>query len=86
MHTATQLCFDESVKTHLGPSATAADFPAEDITPDPDHFDDSELLSPDADDVEVTPEFGDNLLNSEIILPHGGGKRPGTLNGPISLA
>jgi hypothetical protein len=72
VHTATRLCFDESVKTHLGPSATAADFPAEDITPDLDHFDDSKLLSPDADDVEVTPEFGDNLLNAKIMLPCGG--------------
>ena len=49
-----------------------ADFPAEDITPDPDHYDGSDLISPDAGDVEVTPEFGDNLLNAEIMLPHGG--------------
>jgi hypothetical protein len=51
VHKAKRLCFDESVQTHLGPSATAADFPGEDITPDLDHFNDSELLCLDADDV-----------------------------------
>ncbi len=44
----------------------------EDITPDPDYYDDSNLVGPDAGDVEVTPEFGDNLLNAEIVLPRGG--------------
>jgi hypothetical protein len=72
VHTAARLSFDESIRTHLGPSATVADFPAEDITPDPDHYDGSDLISPDAGDVEVTPEYGDNLLNAEIMLPRGG--------------
>ena len=44
VHTANRLKFDESIKTHLGPSATAADFPAEDLTPDPDHYEDSKIL------------------------------------------
>jgi hypothetical protein len=47
VHTATRLCFDESVRTHLGPSATVADFPTEDITSDPDHYAGSDLISPD---------------------------------------
>jgi hypothetical protein len=72
VHTAARLHFDESVRTHLGPSATVADFPTEDITPDPDHYDNSDLISPDAGDVAVTPEYGDNLLNAEIMLPRGG--------------
>ena len=57
VHTAARLCFDESIWTHLGPSATVADFPTEDITPDPDHYDNSDLISPDAGDVEVTPDM-----------------------------
>jgi hypothetical protein len=85
---------NETVKKHLGPSATAADFPAEDITPDLDHFDDSKLLSPDADDVEVTPEFGDNLLNAKKMLPCGGVMTKGcitaqkcdTTGNPVGLA
>ena len=94
VHTAMRLCFDESVWMHLGPSVTMADFPAKDITPDLDHFGDSKLLSPDSADVEVTPEFGDNLLNAKIMLPCGGvltkdcvtaQKRDSTGN-PIGLA
>jgi hypothetical protein len=72
VHTATRLCFDESVWMHLGSSATTADFPAKDITPDLDHFDDSKLLSPDSADVDVMPKFGDNLLNAKIMIPRGG--------------
>jgi hypothetical protein len=56
----------------LKSSGAALDFPAKDITPDLDHFDDSELLSPDSADVEIMPEFGDNLLNAKIMLPRGG--------------
>ena len=72
VHTAAILRFDESVRTHLGPSATVADFPTEDITPDPDHCDDSDQVGPDAGDVKVTPKFGDNLINAKIMLPRGG--------------
>jgi hypothetical protein len=72
VHTAAQLRFDESIRKHLGTSATVAGFPAEDVTPDPDHLDGSDLISPDLTDVEVTPEYGDNLLNAEILLPRGG--------------
>ena len=64
--------FDASITTHLGPAATAADFPAEDLTPDPCHYDDDDFLDPDIGDVEVTPEAGDNLVSAEIMLPRGG--------------
>ena len=77
VHTATRLQFDASIRTHLGNPATAADFPAEDLTPDPDHFDESELLNPDAGDAEVTPEVGDNLLNAEVMLPRAGVMKKG---------
>ncbi len=53
VHTDTQLLFDESLRTHLRPSAPAAEFYADSITPDSDHFKDSNLLSPDSGDAEV---------------------------------
>jgi len=64
--------FDESVATHLGPTSTVQDFPAENLTPDPDHFDDSDPIDPDYGDAEITPEMGDNYLSAEIMLPRGG--------------
>ncbi len=71
VHTATRLHFDESLRTHPGPSAFAAEFYADYIPPDPEHFKDSNLLSPDSGDAEVILEFGDNLLNADIMLPCG---------------
>jgi hypothetical protein len=64
--------FDEFVATHLGPAATVQDFPAENLTPDPDHFDDTDPNDPDHGDAEITPEMGDNYLSAEIMLPRGG--------------
>jgi hypothetical protein len=64
--------FDESVATHLGPAATVQDFPAENLTPDPDHFDDTDPIDPDHGDAEITPEMGDNYLSAKIMLPRGG--------------
>jgi len=37
--------FNESIATHLGPVATVQDFPAKNLTPDPDHFDDSDPMT-----------------------------------------
>jgi hypothetical protein len=48
------------------------DFPAEDLTPDYDFYDDDHDLDPDHTDLEVTPEMGDSCLNAEIIVPRGG--------------
>jgi hypothetical protein len=64
--------FDESVATHLGPAATVQDFLAKNLTPDPDHFDDTDCIDPDYGDAEITPKIGDNYLSAEIMLPRGG--------------
>jgi hypothetical protein len=37
--------FDESIEYHLGPAALPKDFPAEDLTPDPTHFDDTDAIA-----------------------------------------
>jgi hypothetical protein len=58
--------------SHLGPNTTDQDFPAEDLTPDFDHYDNDHDLDPDHGDLEVTPEMGDNYLNAEISVPRGG--------------
>ena len=42
------------------------------MTPDPDHFDETDLIDPDYSDAEITPEMGDNYLSAEIMLPRGG--------------
>ncbi len=64
--------FDETIANHLGPNATDQDFPADDLTPDFDHYDNDHNLDPDHSDLEVTPEMGDNYLNAEISVPRGG--------------
>jgi hypothetical protein len=64
--------FNETITHHLGPNATEQDFPAEDLTPDYDFYDDDHGLDPDHGDLEVTPEMGDNYLNAEISVPQGG--------------
>jgi hypothetical protein len=61
--------FDQSILTHLGPAATAADFEAEDLTPDPAYFNDAHIIDPDYGDAEITPEMGDNYLTAELMLP-----------------
>ncbi len=38
--------FDESIEHHLGPAALQQDFPAEDLTPDPTYFDDTNAMDP----------------------------------------
>ncbi len=64
--------FKESIIHYLGPNATEQDFPAEDLTPDYDFYDDNHDLDPDHGNLEVTPEMGDNYLNTEISVPRGG--------------
>ncbi len=54
--------FDETIAYHLGPNATDQDFPAEDLTPDFDFYDDYHDLDPDHSDLEVTPEMGDTSM------------------------
>ncbi len=40
MHTKMRKSFDMTVLDAIGPAATAADFPAEDLTPMYEHYDD----------------------------------------------
>jgi hypothetical protein len=42
------------------------------LTPDPDHYDDTDPIDPDHGNAEITPEMGDNYLSDEIMLPRGG--------------
>ncbi len=65
------------------------------MTPDPDHFDDSDPIDPDYGAAETTPEMGDNYLSAEIMLPRGGVMDKGRIaarkrdrdgNPPIGLA
>jgi hypothetical protein len=46
-------------------------FLEEDLTPDYDFYDDDHDLDPDHGDLEVTPEMGDNYLNTEISVLQG---------------
>ncbi len=64
--------FDESINPHLGPAALSQDFPAEDLTPDPTYYDDTNTIDPEYGDEEVMPETGDNYLSAELMLPKGG--------------
>ncbi len=64
--------FDESIELHLGPVALLHNFPAEDLTPDPTYYDDTDATDPEYGDAEVTPETGDNYLSTELMLPKGG--------------
>ena len=47
--------FDWSIVTRLSPVATADDFEAKDLTPDPAYFDDNHIIDPDYGDAEITP-------------------------------
>ncbi len=69
IHLEMHRVFDETVASHLRPNATHQDFPAEDLTPDFDHYNNDHDLDPDHGDLEVTPEMGDNNLNAEISVP-----------------
>jgi hypothetical protein len=64
--------FDESIEHHLRRAALPQDFPAEDLTPDPTYYDDTNAMDPEYGDAEVTPKIGDNYLSAELMLPTGG--------------
>ena len=49
--------FDKSIVTHLGPAATADDFEAKDLTPNPAYFDDTHIIDPDYEDAKITPKW-----------------------------
>ncbi len=94
IHQEMRRVFNETITNHLGPNATEQDFPAEDLTPDYDFYDDDHDLDPDHGDREVTPEMGDNYLNAEISVPRGGTLMKGRItsrkrdkdSNPIGLA
>ncbi len=69
IHQEMRRVFDETIGNHLGPNATDQDFPAEDLTPDYDFYDDDHDLNPDLGDLEVTLEMGVAYLNREISVP-----------------
>jgi hypothetical protein len=64
--------FDESIKHQLGPAALPQDFPYEDLTPDPEYFEDTNIIDHDYGDAEIMPQMGDNYLSTELMLPKGG--------------
>jgi hypothetical protein len=72
VHKDMRLKFDASIEHHLGLAALLQDFPAEDLTSDPNYFDDTNAMDPEYGDAEITPEIGDNCLSAELMLPKGG--------------
>jgi hypothetical protein len=72
VHQEMQHKFDESIKQHLEQVATSQDFSAEDLTPDPEYYDNNNIIDPDYGDAEITPEMGDNYLSAKLMLPKGG--------------
>ncbi len=62
--------FDASIRDILGRPARDDDFPAEDLTPDHDHYDPSDY-DPNIPDLEVkvTPEANDPFVGAEVRLP-----------------
>ncbi len=64
--------FDESIEHHLGPAALLQNFPAEDLTPDPTYYDDTNAMDPEYGDAEVMPKIGDNYLSADLMLIKGG--------------
>jgi hypothetical protein len=72
VHKDTSRKFDESIEHHLGLAALPQDFPAEDLTPDPTYYDDTNTLDPEYGDAEVMPEIGENYLSAELMLPKDG--------------
>jgi hypothetical protein len=55
-----------SIEQHLGLAATPQDFSAEDLTPNPEYFDNTNVIDPDYGDAEITPEMGDYYLSAKI--------------------
>jgi hypothetical protein len=64
--------FDESIENCLRPEALPQDFQAEDLTPDPTYYDDTDAMDPEYSEAEVMPEIGNNYMSAELMLPKGG--------------
>jgi hypothetical protein len=69
VHNDMRCKFDKSIENHLGPGALLQDFPAENLTPDPTYYDDTDAMDSEYGNAEVTPKIGDNYLSAELMLP-----------------
>jgi hypothetical protein len=48
------------------------DFLAEDLTSDPEYYDNINVIDPDYGEAEIMPEKGDNHLSAKLMLPKDG--------------
>ena len=66
--------FDVRILTRLGSLSTVDDFPALDLTPDPDadHADDDDPPLGDNSGATPTLEVGDNYISSKLLFPRNG--------------
>ena len=74
-HIAMTKAFDENIIQKIGVPATENDFDKDYLTPTYEYYDDDHQdTTPDAppEKLTPTPEIGDNYLNLELMLPHGG--------------
>ena len=81
--------FDNMIVECIGPKSVPGDFPAEDLTPEYEHYRGHSIAEdmdnayeeglPDDNDLDLlpTPEAGDNYISAEILLPLGGVLRRG---------
>jgi len=72
---ALRKAFDDNIVQKIGVPVTESDFNTDYFMPTYDRYDnDHQKGTPDAslEDEVATPEIGDNYLNMEIMLPHGG--------------
>ncbi len=86
---AARLHFGNMIAEHIGPKSVPGDFPAEDLTPEYEHYrghtieDDMDNAYeedlPDNNDLDPlpTPKAGDNYISAEVLLPLGGVLRQG---------
>jgi hypothetical protein len=75
VHIADRKSFADSIAERLSPAAQDTDFPAEDLTPEYELFEDvgdaNFDLDPDHADLEVTPEVGNNYVGFDLLFPKG---------------
>jgi hypothetical protein len=42
------------------------------LTPDPEYFDNTNIINPDYSDAKIMPEMGDNYLSAKLMPSKGG--------------
>ena len=72
LHKETCTRFDQDIEAKIGPAIQTTDFPEEDLTLEHDMYLDIDHPDPDPEDLEVTPEIGDNYIGAGIQVPRGG--------------